>query len=125
MSLRSGMLLCSMMALAASITSGTAYADTQGSQDVIAHATTVRFADLNLNRSQDVAELYSRIEIAVDQVCGPRTLTGFYTTAPGYERCYRDAMAQAIGRVDRPALTALYREQMSRPEGRQLSIAEQ
>ncbi|HTX24480.1 MAG TPA: UrcA family protein [Steroidobacteraceae bacterium] len=122
---RTRILHCSIAAGAISFAAAAVFAGTPASLDVMQHHTTVHYTDLNLNRAQDVAELYSRIEMAVQQVCGPRTLTGSYTTAPGYERCARNAMAQAVGHVDSPALTALYREQMSGAEGRQLAIAEQ
>jgi UrcA family protein len=61
-----------------------------------------------------VAALYRRIAYAADQVCGPREMTGFHYTSPGYQSCYAHAVAQAIARVDEPQLTAYYQERVTR-----------
>jgi UrcA family protein len=99
-----------------------AYAD---STPVETHSLTVHFQDLNLNRSRDVAKLYKRITVAADRACAPRSLTGsFYKTAD-YESCYTDAVAQAVARVDEPAVTKYYRERWVGPVSRKATIARQ
>lgn len=125
MLLNARMLLCSMAALAAALSSApAARADTHAS-DSMQHRTVVRFSDLDLNRSSDAAVLYDRIDIAARQVCGPRTLTGSYVTTSGFARCYTNAVEQAVASVNSPQLTALYREQLTQPRLRELSLARQ
>ncbi len=121
MSLRSGMLLCSIAALAPLMSVPAARAD---AADATQHRTEVRFGDLDLNRLSDATVLYDRIEVAARQVCGPRTLTGSYATAPGFAHCYANAVAQAVARVDSPTLTTVYRAQLTRSELQELSLAE-
>jgi UrcA family protein len=72
----------------------------------------VRYTDLNLDRPADVARLYQRIRLAAEDVCGPRLLTGSHVPAAGYQRCFADAVAQAVARVDRPALSAYHQQRL-------------
>ncbi len=102
-------LLLSITAVAA-----TAVYATPAPADDLRHSTAVYFSDLNFNRPGDVAAVYARITYAANQVCGPRATTGSYYTAPGYMRCYSQAVDRAIARVNRPELTAFYREQLAR-----------
>jgi UrcA family protein len=116
MSIRSKLLqgvTVSLISLACAV----AYADTQLGQ------TSVHYSDLNLQRLHDVARLYDRIAVAADTLCGPRSLTGAYSKSGIYASCYRDAIAQAIARVNSPALTAYYIER-TQPTSHDLSIAQ-
>ena len=72
----------------------------------------VRYADLNLDRPADVAKLYHRIADAAARACGPRELTGSHLVLPSYQRCLTDAVAQAVARVDRPALSAYHQQRL-------------
>jgi UrcA family protein len=74
-----------------------------GQFDGITRAT-VRFADLNLAVSQDVAELYRRIEYAARKVCMEHVRDR--------EECTRRAVSNAITKIDRPALTAYHRSRV-------------
>jgi UrcA family protein len=60
----------------------------------------VRFADLDLNAPQDVAELYRRIENAARKVCAEHVRDK--------DDCIRRAIANAVAKIDRPALTAFH-----------------
>jgi UrcA family protein len=84
---------------------------------------TVRYQDLNLGRPADVAKLYHRLELAADNLCGPRLLTGSHLTAEQYQRCFEDAVAQAVARVDRPALNAYHQQQLALAPRRDATIA--
>lgn len=106
-------LLCSIAASAASIASAALYADSP-QIDQLQHSTSVHFSSSSFDRPRDVAAVYRSIAFAADQVCGPRALTGFYYTSPGYRACYAHAVAQAIARVNEPQLTAYYQDQLSR-----------
>ena len=87
------------------------------------HTSIVRFADLNLDHPRDVARLYNRIALVADKVCGPRSLTGSYSKSAIYASCYADTVAEAVARVDQPALTAYFR-QRAEPALRPATIAQ-
>ena len=72
------------------------------------HSTIVRYTDLDLSHSGDVARLYARISLAADKLCGPRSITGAYAKSAIYTSCYVDAIGQAVAYVNHPALTAYY-----------------
>jgi UrcA family protein len=75
-----------------------------------AESITVRFADLDLNKTADAAILYHRIYSAAERVCGERELPGSYFQSPAWERCVTLAVNQAVAQVDRPALNAYHRQ---------------
>jgi UrcA family protein len=60
----------------------------------------VRFADLNLTAPHDVAELYRRIEHSARKVCAEHVRDK--------DDCVRRAIANAVAKIDRPALTAFH-----------------
>ena len=92
---------------AISLVCAAAYADPP---PVESHSSIVHYRGFNLDRPRDVARLYYRITVAADRVCGPRSLTGSYYKRADYEACYADAVAQAVGDVDQPRLTAYYQQ---------------
>ncbi len=68
---------------------------------------TVKYADLNLSSPQGAASLYSRIRAAADTVC--RAQDGHdLTSMTLFDRCVHKAIADAVTKVDRPALYAVY-----------------
>ena len=107
MALKLTMLFCF-----AAAASSTVYAETDSSFEM-RHSTSVRVEKVNFDRRDEVAALYQRITYAGNQVCGPRTMTGFYYTSPGYISCYNKAVDEAVARVNRPELTAYYQEQLA------------
>jgi UrcA family protein len=88
------------------------------------HSLSVRYADLDLDRPADVARLYQRIRVAADNVCGPRVLSGSNLPLPDYQRCFADAVAQAVVRVDRPALSAYHQQRLGLESQRDATIAQ-
>ena len=70
---------------------------------------TVRYGDLSLDRPADVTQLYHRIRIAAENVCGPRELSGSPFELPGYRACFDLAVSNAVATVASPALSAYYR----------------
>jgi UrcA family protein len=84
----------------------------------------VRYADLTLDRQADAATLYRRIAAAAEEICGPRLLTGSHLPLPGYQHCFSDAVAQAVARVDRPALSAYHQQQLGLAPQRAATIAQ-
>jgi len=68
---------------------------------------TVKFADLNISSPQGAASLYTRIRVAADAVC--RTLDRLDLTSKAlFDRCVHKAIADAVTKVDQPALYAVY-----------------
>jgi UrcA family protein len=67
----------------------------------------VRLADLDLNKNDDVATLYKRIQIAANKVCG-----WMGPVAPDWWRisksCTDHAIAEGIASIGNPALTSRY-----------------
>lgn len=64
----------------------------------------VRFADLNISDPSGAHVLYMRIVAAAQVVCS------YYPFARDADRarCLHDATADAVTRIDQPALTAVY-----------------
>jgi UrcA family protein len=88
------------------------------------HSISVRYADLDLDRPAGVARLYGRIRAAADNVCSPRVLTGSYVPQPDYQRCFADAVTQAVARVDRPALSAYHQQRLGLVPQRDATVAQ-
>jgi UrcA family protein len=65
---------------------------------------TVKFADLNISNPSDAHVLYRRIRAAAQVVCSYY----FLATDTDKARCVRDATADAVTRINQPALTAVY-----------------
>lgn len=65
---------------------------------------TVKFADLNISNPSDAHVLYMRILAAAQVVC---SYIPFATDADK-ARCVRDAIADAVIRIDQPELSAVY-----------------
>lgn len=64
----------------------------------------VKFADLNASNASDAHVLYRRIRAAAEVVCSYY----FFATDSAKWRCVRDATADAVARINRPALSAVY-----------------
>jgi UrcA family protein len=108
MSLRARIVLGSIAAFSMSFASTLYAAD--GSADSIQRQSTVHFADLNLDRSADVAVLYERISQAAEQVCRQRALNGADVVSPRFDQCVADTVEKAVAKVNRASLTAFSRE---------------
>jgi UrcA family protein len=85
-------------------------------QDV--HFIDVHFADLDLTRSQGAAALYQRLEAAAKTVCASLDARDL-DSQMRFKGCVETAIGSAVGKVDRPALTAYYK---ARTGGRNAAI---
>jgi UrcA family protein len=74
----------------------------------------VSFADLDLSKAAGAQTLYKRIKAAARQVCGPRDLYTHVGSQKQFRKCYDTAVANAVAEIDRPSLTALYKEDTAR-----------
>ena len=77
---------------------------------------TVKFADLNVTSTQGAATLYSRIRMAANLVCLPLD-NGDLKSKKLMDNCIHKAIADAVARVDQPALYSVYnaKNKTSRP----------
>ena len=72
--------------------------------DSSAESRTVKFADLDISNPSGAHVLYRRIRAAAQVVCSYY----FFATDTDKARCVRDATADAVTRIDQPALSAVY-----------------
>ena len=80
----------------------------------------VRFADLDLSQSAGVVQLYGRLKEAAEAVCD-----AYFDGSGGgplplqrrYKACWQAALAEAVSKVNEPALSAVFasRQGMSAP----------
>jgi UrcA family protein len=110
MSTKTGIWITAAMLLVAAVSGGAYAAESRTAAIGGVEQTRVRFGDLNVDRPEGAAVLYRRIERAAERVCGEPQLTGSYMTSPFWRSCVTQAVDHAVATVDRPALTAYYRE---------------
>lgn len=72
----------------------------------------VRYGDLDLSKPRDVANLYRRIKRAADTICGSPSSWGGRLSS--VETCKQKTIEDAVGRINRPQLSAFYRDHGSR-----------
>ena len=72
---------------------------------------TVKFSDLNTSNPSDAHVLYMRILAAAQVVCS------YIPFAPDADkaRCVRDAIADAVTKIDQPGLSAVYNAKNKTP----------
>ena len=73
--------------------------------DPSAASRTVTFSDLNVSTPSGAHVLYRRIRAAAQVVCARH----FLLTDTDKARCVRDATADAVTRINQPALSAVYK----------------
>jgi UrcA family protein len=72
------------------------------------HTLAVRYYDLDLSNGAGAATLYTRLQGTARFVCGENDKR--LAEQRVWNDCYRRAIADAVGKIDSPRLTALYRE---------------
>jgi UrcA family protein len=72
---------------------------------------TVHFADLNISNPSGAHVLYMRILAAAQVVCSYHS----FATDADKASCVRDAIADAVTRIDQPALSAVYNAKNKTP----------
>jgi UrcA family protein len=77
------------------------------SPQVIVRQKVVRYADLDLSKQSDAAELYARLRRASNRVCGHEDNRNL-AMQRAHESCSSEALADAVERVNASALTALH-----------------
>jgi UrcA family protein len=95
---------CTLLAMSLSSLSAVAATIVPGDE---VPARTVKFADLNLTRSEGAAVLYARISAAAREVCLPASIWVPQLLYRAY-RCREEAIARAVADVNAPVLTSYY-----------------
>ena len=72
----------------------------------------VRYGDLDLSKPRDVASLYRRIKDAAQMICGSTSAWGGRISL--VEKCRQKTIEDAIARINRPQLSAFYRDRGQR-----------
>ena len=75
---------------------------------------TVRFADLDLSKTEGAAALFSRIRAAARSVCEEHRSRELIRQQR-YVACIELAVSNAVARVDEPMLTGYFASRTSRP----------
>jgi UrcA family protein len=75
--------------------------------------TTVKYADLNVSNPEGAAALYARIQRAARQVCPVLDVRNL--TSEAHAACVHKAIADAVAKVDQPALFAVYSAHNAQP----------
>ena len=75
-------------------------------QDV--HFIDVRFADLDLTKSEGAAVLYQRVRAAAKTVCASLEARDL-ASQMRFRDCVQTGIGSAVARIDRPVLTAYYK----------------
>lgn len=70
---------------------------------------TVKFADLNVSSPEGAAALYARIRSAAKAVCSDSSSSD-YPFRPGFGTCVHKAIADAVTKVNRMELYAVYNQ---------------
>lgn len=78
-----------------------------------APAITIHYSDLDLARPSGVQALYQRVSAAARQVCGPENIRDL-TRYAASQKCFDQAMNQAVADIGVPQLNALYRHKTNR-----------
>jgi UrcA family protein len=79
-----------------------------------ARAVTVQYGDLNISTSRGAATLYGRIRTAAEAVCSPLS-QGDLSSRMHRNACVSQSIAGAVGKINQPALFAVYNAKNARP----------
>ena len=74
---------------------------------------TVKYADLNVSKNEGAATLYARIQQAARQICPVLDVRNLSSESHG--ACVHRAIADAVAKVDEPALYAVYSAHNGQP----------
>jgi UrcA family protein len=113
--------LIAAAALAALTSSFGAVCNAAGPADV--PTAIVKFADLDLSTPQGAAALYNRIRAASEGLCSPSDARDLASTLR-WNACVKQAIAGAVAKVDRPALSAVFATKYGAPQPARILTAE-
>ena len=68
----------------------------------------VYFPDLNLAKNKDAKLLFMRLRNAAEDICGTTFDAATLYSRLQVEQCQKEAIGQAVSKIDKPLLTAVY-----------------
>jgi UrcA family protein len=98
----------SFLALATTLALSFAATTTFARDDIITKSEVVRFGDLNLSSDEGIRALYKRLRNAARKVCSQAN-DSVHLEQRSLRACQDKAIADAVDKVNRPALTAMHR----------------
>jgi UrcA family protein len=78
---------------------------------------TVEYGDLNLDSEKGAQILFARLRIAAQDVCAPLAGLNDLSVKFYWQRCYDNALASAVTKVNVARVTALYAQAPHSPKG--------
>lgn len=83
--------------------------DSRASQpDPIPPSIKITYSDAAVLSKAGAAKVYRQLKNAARKVCGVNRGRDLISTSVAKQECYRGALAEAVRRIDRPALTAVH-----------------
>lgn len=107
-SFRSFLATTALGALACSLAAGCTTAEPRDPPQM-----TVKFPDLQVSNPEGAAALYARIQRAARLVCQSTDPRNY--SSPMHDACLHDAIANAVAKVNRPALFIVYNAHNAQP----------
>jgi UrcA family protein len=77
-------------------------------------AVSVAYGDLNLSNPAGVKTLYSRLEMAVDEVCAPKADMHNMVMFRDWQQCIKTALDDAVRDMNLPALARIHFDETGR-----------
>jgi UrcA family protein len=78
---------------------------------------TVEYGDLNLDSEKGAQILFARLRLAAQDVCAPLAGLNDLSAKLYWQRCYDNALASAVTKVNVARVTALYGQAGHSPKG--------
>ena len=89
---------------------GSAFAADEGANDDYVQTQTINifYPDLDLAKNKDAKVLFMRLENAAKDICGDSFDTPYLSERTSVEQCQKNAIANAVVKINQPLLTAVY-----------------
>lgn len=81
-----------------------------GGEQLVGKSEKVSYADLNIDKDSGAQALYRRLQQASKRVCGVESIkiSGSVRAVMEQQRCYRNALDEAVAKIDNTALTEVH-----------------
>jgi len=70
----------------------------------------VTYSDLNIDKEAGAIQLYRRLQLASKRACGVESIknAGGIRETARQQRCYKDALDEAVAKINNPTLTEIH-----------------
>ncbi len=78
--------------------------------DLKGRAEKVAYSDLNIDKEAGAKQLYRRLQLASKRACGVESIknAGGIRETARQQRCYKDALDEAVAKINNPTLTEIH-----------------